>query len=224
MNIKNAMDDHYIVRSCVTLYGCEAVAHPQIPLQAPCRGAAPFGSLQTIHPLAREVSSALESFQEQNLWETQIILHHNSSRPIWLPNAKHSLWVPAFPPWRLCCLLLWCAAPSWCGVVVQGKVLERGKLRVESMSSLTLSLLSSLSCLYQVCRDCSPSDCCLCIWADGSISIQNSDYQSTYSELLYRKWPILHHKLEESVRNQIIISHLMHVDGMNAHLCGGVFW
>lgn len=91
MNIKNAMDDHYIVRSCVTLYGCEAVARPQIPLQAPCRGAAPFGSLQTIHPLAREVSYALESFQEQNLWETQIILHHNSSRPIWLPNAKHSL-------------------------------------------------------------------------------------------------------------------------------------
>lgn len=55
-----------------------------------------------------------------------------------------------------------------------GKVCERGMgfrglgfPPPEPPSSVTLSLLSSLSCLCQVCRDNSPPDCCLWSFIEG---------------------------------------------------------
>lgn len=63
------------------------------------------------------------------------------------------------------------------GVVIGveiGKVCERGMgfrglgfPPPEPPSSVTLSLLSSLSCLCQVCRDNSPPDCCLWSYIEG---------------------------------------------------------
>lgn len=60
----------YGLQSMVIPYGCVAVDHPQPPPWALGRDAGLFGSPQTSRPWAYEVSSGLESFQKQDLWET----------------------------------------------------------------------------------------------------------------------------------------------------------